>query len=99
MDEPDVLSRMIPYSRGCCEILFIQPFFWPSVYFPAQFCFTSVCSSTSMCFSFFAVSPLPVIKNAAESERVAADSRTDRMTIWMRNVESMCSVEIFVGPC
>lgn len=34
------------------------------------------------------VSPLPVIKNAAESERVAADSRMDRMTIWMRNVES-----------
>ena len=34
------------------------------------------------------VSPLPVIKNAAESDRVAADSRMDRMTIWMRNVES-----------
>ena len=36
------------------------------------------------------VSPLPVIKNAAESDRIAADSRMDRMTIWMRNVESMC---------
>ena len=36
------------------------------------------------------VSPLPVVKNAAESERVAADSRMDRMTIWMRNVESTC---------
>ncbi|KIM43003.1 hypothetical protein M413DRAFT_393485 [Hebeloma cylindrosporum] len=35
------------------------------------------------------VSPLPVIKNAAESERVAADSRMDRMTIWMRNVEKV----------
>ena len=36
------------------------------------------------------VSLLPVIKNAAESNRVAADSRMDRMTIWMRNVESTC---------
>ena len=27
MDEPDVLSRVFPYSRGCREILFIQPFF------------------------------------------------------------------------
>ena len=36
------------------------------------------------------VSPLPVIKNAAESDRIAADSRMDRMTIWMRNVESTC---------
>ena len=39
-------------------------------------------------FVMVLVSPLPVIKNAAESERVAADSRMDRMTIWMRNVES-----------
>ncbi|KAF8799033.1 hypothetical protein BYT27DRAFT_7202794 [Phlegmacium glaucopus] len=35
------------------------------------------------------ISPLPVIKNAAESERIAADSRMDRMTIWMRNVEKV----------
>ena len=41
------------------------------------------------------VSPLPVIKNAAESERVAADSRMDRMTIWMRNVESKCLSRTF----
>lgn len=36
----------------------------------------------------YLVSPLPVIKNAAESEKMAADSRADRMTIWMKNVES-----------
>ncbi|KAF8158040.1 hypothetical protein B0H34DRAFT_707275 [Crassisporium funariophilum] len=35
------------------------------------------------------ISPLPVIKNAAESEKMAADSRMDRMTIWMRNVEKV----------
>ncbi|PPQ85184.1 hypothetical protein CVT25_004191 [Psilocybe cyanescens] len=34
-------------------------------------------------------SPLPVIRNAAESEQIAADSRMDRMTIWMRNVEKV----------
>ncbi|KAF8879081.1 hypothetical protein CPB84DRAFT_317690 [Gymnopilus junonius] len=39
--------------------------------------------------SFAEVSPLPIIKNAAESEQVAADSRMDRMTIWMRNVEKV----------
>jgi len=44
------------------------------------------------------VSPLPVIKNAAESERVAADSRMDRMTIWMRNVESECFL-LFFASC
>ena len=37
------------------------------------------------------ISPLPIIKNAAESEKVAADARMDRMTIWMRNVESTSS--------
>ncbi|CAA7265469.1 unnamed protein product [Cyclocybe aegerita] len=35
------------------------------------------------------ISPLPVIRNAAESERIAADSRLDRMTIWMKNVEKV----------
>ncbi|KAJ3503995.1 hypothetical protein NLJ89_g8175 [Agrocybe chaxingu] len=35
------------------------------------------------------ISPLPVIRNAAESERIAADSRMDRMTIWMKNVEKV----------
>lgn len=44
------------------------------------------------------VSPLPVIKNAAESERVAADSRMDRMTIWMRNVESKFILNLFYVP-
>ena len=39
-------------------------------------------------FVMIAVSPLPIIKNAAESEQIAADARMDRMTIWMRNVES-----------
>lgn len=34
------------------------------------------------------VSPLPIIKNAADTEKMAADSNNDRMTIWMRNVES-----------
>ena len=45
------------------------------------------------------VSLLPVIKNAAESDRIAADSRMDRMTIWMRNVESTCflSYSIFAS--
>ena len=33
-------------------------------------------------------SPLPVVKNAILSERIAADSHTDRMAIWMQNVES-----------
>ena len=99
MDEPDVLSRVFLTLVVAARYYLSSHFFWPSVYFPAQSFFTSVCSSASMCFPFFAVSPLPVIKNAAESERVAADSRTDRMTIWMRNVESMCSVKIFVGPC
>ncbi|KAF9046191.1 hypothetical protein BJ165DRAFT_1134254 [Panaeolus papilionaceus] len=37
----------------------------------------------------YSVSPLPVIRNAAENERIAADSRMDRMTIWMKNVEKV----------
>jgi len=37
------------------------------------------------------VSPLPIIKNAAESQKMAADARMDGMTIWMRNVDSMSS--------
>lgn len=42
-----------------------------------------------MPFSRSVTSPLPIIKNAAENEKIAADARMDRMTIWMRNVESM----------
>lgn len=34
-------------------------------------------------------SPLPVVKNAILSERIAADSHTDRMAIWMQNVEKV----------
>ena len=36
-------------------------------------------------------SSLPVVRHAVRNERVAADARTDRMTIWMRNVESLCT--------
>jgi len=35
-------------------------------------------------------SSLPVVRHAVRNERVAADARMDRMTIWMRNVESSC---------
>jgi hypothetical protein len=35
-------------------------------------------------------SSLPVVRHAVRTERVAADARADRMTIWMRNVESSC---------
>lgn len=34
-------------------------------------------------------SSLPVVRHAVHSERVAGDSRMDRMTIWMRNVEKV----------
>ncbi|KAL1760194.1 hypothetical protein FB107DRAFT_270243 [Schizophyllum commune] len=40
-------------------------------------------------FGSAANSSLPVVKNALASERVAADNHTDRMTIWMRNVEKV----------
>ncbi|KAG6914867.1 hypothetical protein DXG01_014842 [Tephrocybe rancida] len=36
-----------------------------------------------------APSGLPSVRQAARDERVAADARTDRMTIWMRNVEKV----------
>jgi hypothetical protein len=36
---------------------------------------------------FLAKSSLPVVRHAVHNERVAADSRMDRMAIWMRNVE------------
>lgn len=36
---------------------------------------------------FLAKSSLPVVRHALHNERVAADSRMDRMAIWMRNVE------------
>ncbi|KAF9450563.1 kinase-like protein [Macrolepiota fuliginosa MF-IS2] len=32
-------------------------------------------------------SSLPVVRNAVQREKVAADSRMDRLTIWMQNVE------------
>ena len=36
----------------------------------------------------FAVkSSLPVVRQAVRSEKIAADNRMDRMTIWIRNVE------------
>ena len=38
-----------------------------------------------------AKSSLPVVRHAMRTERVAADSRLDRMTIWMQNVESELS--------
>jgi len=41
------------------------------------------------------VSPLPVIKNAADNEKIAADARTDRVTIWMHNVESRFSLYFY----
>jgi hypothetical protein len=34
------------------------------------------------------VSPLPVVKNLVENEKIAADARADRVTIWMHNTES-----------
>ncbi|KAF9468652.1 kinase-like domain-containing protein [Collybia nuda] len=36
-----------------------------------------------------AKSSLPVVRHAAHNERIAADARMDRMTIWMRNVEKV----------
>ncbi|RDB19031.1 MAP/microtubule affinity-regulating kinase 4 [Hypsizygus marmoreus] len=36
-----------------------------------------------------APSTLPSVRQAAHDERVAADARMDRMTIWMRNVEKV----------
>ena len=48
---------------------------------------TRMCEGLSLTSSK-ANSSLPVVKNALASERVAADNHTDRMTIWMRNVES-----------
>ncbi|KAJ7818494.1 hypothetical protein B0H14DRAFT_2839135 [Mycena olivaceomarginata] len=36
-----------------------------------------------------AKSSLPVVRHAVHNERVAADSRMDRMAIWMRNVEQV----------
>jgi serine/threonine-protein kinase GIN4 len=42
------------------------------------------CSSVNVT----AKSSLPVVRHAIRNERVAADSRLDRMTIWMQNVES-----------
>ena len=35
-----------------------------------------------------AKSSLPVVRHAIRNERVAADNKMDRMTIWMQNVES-----------
>lgn len=37
-------------------------------------------------------SSLPVVRQAEHNERLAADSRMDRMTIWMRNVESRSNI-------
>ena len=50
---------------------------------------------TLLTHSFSTPVSLPIIKNAAESDRIAADSRMDRMTIWMRNVESTCFLFLF----
>jgi hypothetical protein len=68
------------------EVLFREGMFW---------CDDSAHSSR---LPSAAKSSLPVVRQAVHNERVGADNRADRMTIWMRNVESACPSCMVVLP-
>jgi len=42
-------------------------------------------------------SSLPAVQQALRNQRVGADSRADRMNIWLQNVESMCAQTATLG--
>lgn len=47
------------------------------------------------CHSATANSSLPVVQQAARNRRVGADNQSDRMTIWLQNVESESVIRNF----